>query len=110
MACTETHTIILLAILYFDLSLIKLLRFSFLFVQKFAASRLVSTSVETKPSGSGGSFSWLTGNKLCQLPPLTLPLPDVKIPPPLSDVASLSTTQITTLPNGVKIASEFAPV
>ncbi|KAF3335021.1 mitochondrial-processing peptidase subunit alpha-like protein [Carex littledalei] len=75
-------------------------------LKEFAASRLVSTSVETKPSGS---FSWLTGDKSSQLPPLTLPLPGVEIPPPLPDVASPGTTKITTLPNGVKIASEFSP-
>lgn len=106
---TTACTSILLTILCYKIFFLSryLVPILFLFGQEFAASRYVSTSVETKPSGS---FSWLTGDKSSQLPPLTLPLPGVEIPPPLPDVASPGTTKITTLPNGVKIASEFSPV
>uniref|UniRef100_A0A1D1ZBE4 Mitochondrial-processing peptidase subunit alpha n=1 Tax=Anthurium amnicola TaxID=1678845 RepID=A0A1D1ZBE4_9ARAE len=70
----------------------------------FAAARFASTSVVKR--SSGGFFSWLTGEKSNTLPPVDFPLPDVSLPPPLPDYVEPGKTKITTLPNGVKIASE----
>ncbi|KAJ6813728.1 putative mitochondrial-processing peptidase subunit alpha [Iris pallida] len=72
-----------------------------------AATRFASTSVAKRPSG--GFFSWLTGGRSSQMSPLSIPLPGVTIPPPLPDYVEPSKTKITTLPNGVKIASEASP-
>ncbi|KAJ8644931.1 hypothetical protein MRB53_006679 [Persea americana] len=72
------------------------------------ASRFASTSVATR-SSSGGFFSWLTGERSNTLPPLEIPLSDVTLPPPLPDYVEPGKTKITTLPNGVKIASETSP-
>ncbi|RCV16861.1 hypothetical protein SETIT_3G172400v2 [Setaria italica] len=68
------------------------------------ATRLASTSVVKQ--SQGGLFGWLLGGKSSQLPPLDVPLPGITIPPPLPDFVEPSKTKITTLPNGVKIASE----
>ncbi|KAG6537637.1 mitochondrial-processing peptidase subunit alpha-like [Zingiber officinale] len=71
------------------------------------AARYASTTVAKK--SSGGFFSWLTGEKSSQLPPLDFPLPNVALPPALPDYLEPGKTEITTLPNGVKIASETSP-
>ncbi|OQU78332.1 hypothetical protein SORBI_3009G204601 [Sorghum bicolor] len=68
------------------------------------ASRFASTNVVKQ--SSGGLFSWLLGGKSSQLPPLDVPLPGIAIPSPLPDFVEPSKTKVTTLPNGVKIASE----
>ncbi|KAI9119187.1 hypothetical protein K1719_009862 [Acacia pycnantha] len=57
-------------------------------------------------SGSGGIFGWLTGKRSVPLPPLDIPLPGVILPPPLPDHVEPGKTKITTLSNGVKVASE----
>ncbi|XP_072984053.1 mitochondrial-processing peptidase subunit alpha-like [Typha latifolia] len=69
-----------------------------------ATVRFASTSVAKR--SLGGFFSWLTGGRSSHLPPLDFPLPGVTIPPHLPDYVEPSKTKITTLPNGVKIASE----
>ncbi|KAL7093703.1 hypothetical protein ACP275_11G055900 [Erythranthe tilingii] len=61
--------------------------------------------VSTKPA-SAGFFSWLTGEKSSSLTPLGLPLENVTLPPPLPDYVEPGKTRVTTLPNGLKIASE----
>ncbi|KAK4601799.1 hypothetical protein RGQ29_011071 [Quercus rubra] len=73
-----------------------------------ALARFASASaVATNPSSaSGGLFGWLTGGGSKSLPPLDFPLAGVTLPPPLPDYVEPSKTKITTLPNGVKIASE----
>uniref|UniRef100_A0ACD5TEX6 Uncharacterized protein n=1 Tax=Avena sativa TaxID=4498 RepID=A0ACD5TEX6_AVESA len=71
------------------------------------ASRFASTSVVQQ--SSGGLFSWLLGGSPSKLPPLDVPLPGITIPPPVPDFVERSKTKITTLPNGVKIASETSP-
>ncbi|XP_047044703.1 mitochondrial-processing peptidase subunit alpha-like [Lolium rigidum] len=71
------------------------------------ASRFASTSVVKQ--SSGGLFSWLLGGGSTKLPPLDVPLPGITIPPPLPDFIELPKTKITTLPNGIKIASETSP-
>ncbi|XP_020105364.1 mitochondrial-processing peptidase subunit alpha-like [Ananas comosus] len=76
-------------------------------LKRHAATRSASTSVAR--SSSGGFFSWLTGEKSSQLTPLDFPLPGVTVPPPLPDYVEPGKTKITTLPNGVKIASETSP-
>ncbi|KAJ6803069.1 mitochondrial-processing peptidase subunit alpha-like [Iris pallida] len=72
-----------------------------------STTRFASTSVAKR--SSGGFFSWLTGGKSSQIPPLNIPLQGVAVPPPLPDHIEPSKTKITTLPNGVKIASEASP-
>lgn len=69
------------------------------------------SAVATKPSSSsGGLFGWLTGGGSRSLPPLDFPLAGVILPPSLPDYIEPSKTKITTLPNGVKIASEASAV
>lgn len=68
-----------------------------------------STAVAVRPS-SGGLFSWLTGEQSSTLPPLEIPLSGVNLPPPLPDHVVPGKTKVTTLPNGVKIASETSSV
>ncbi|KAF0916012.1 hypothetical protein E2562_000642 [Oryza meyeriana var. granulata] len=68
------------------------------------AIRYASTSVAQR--SSGGFLSWLTGPRSNALPPPDFTLPGVTIPPPLPDLVEPGKTRITTLPNGVKIASE----
>ncbi|KAM7509617.1 hypothetical protein LguiA_020070 [Lonicera macranthoides] len=75
-----------------------------------ALTRFASSSaVATNSSSSGGLFSWLTGERSASAPPLDFPLKGVTVPPPLPDYVEPGTTKITTLPNGVKIASETSP-
>ena len=68
-----------------------------------------SSAVAAKSSFSGGLFGWLTGERSSSSPPLDFPLKDVTIPPPLPDYVEQGKTRITTLKNGVKIASETSP-
>ncbi|KAK1264786.1 Mitochondrial-processing peptidase subunit alpha [Acorus gramineus] len=72
------------------------------------AARYASTSI-AKTSSPEGFFGWLFGEKSKTLPPPEFPLPGVIIPPALPDHVETGQTKITTLPNGVKIASETAP-
>ncbi|KAK6273530.1 hypothetical protein POUND7_010613 [Theobroma cacao] len=65
-----------------------------------------SSAVATTSSSSGGFFSWLTGSQSKSMPPLDFPLPGVALPAPLPDYVEPGKTTITTLPNGLKIASE----
>ncbi|CAL0330898.1 unnamed protein product [Lupinus luteus] len=70
-----------------------------------------SSSVATKQSspGLGSLLGWLTGDRSSSVPPLDYPLPDVKLPPTLPDYVEPGKTIITTLPNGVKVASQTSP-
>ncbi|PSS01943.1 Mitochondrial-processing peptidase subunit alpha like [Actinidia chinensis var. chinensis] len=65
-----------------------------------------SSAVAVNSSSSGGLFSWLTGERSSSVPPLQVPLQGVTLPPALPDYVEPGKTKITTLPNGVKIASE----
>ncbi|XVE98059.1 hypothetical protein REPUB_Repub03eG0072700 [Reevesia pubescens] len=69
---------------------------------RFASSSAVATTSST----SGGFFSWLTGSQSKSIPSLDFPLPGVALPPSLPDYVEPGKTKITTLPNGLKIASE----
>ncbi|EPS62572.1 mitochondrial processing peptidase, partial [Genlisea aurea] len=68
--------------------------------------RSASTSAVTSTLSSSGLFGWLTGEKSSTLPPLDFPLRDVVLPPSLPDHVETGTTKITTLSNGLRIASE----
>lgn len=59
--------------------------------------------------GSRGLFSWLSKESSSSLPPLDTPLGGVSLPPSLPDYVEPSKTKITTLSNGLKIASETSP-
>ena len=72
------------------------------------AIRSASTSVAQ--SSSGGFWTWLTGARSNALPLPDFALPGVTIPPPLPDLVEPGKTKITTLSNGVKIASETSAV
>jgi processing peptidase subunit alpha len=76
---------------------------------KIARKYASSSAVAAQSSSAGGIFSWLTGGSTA-LPPLDFPLPDVSIPPSLPDRVEPSKTQITTLSNGLKIASETSAI
>ncbi|XP_059638273.1 mitochondrial-processing peptidase subunit alpha-like [Cornus florida] len=65
-----------------------------------------STAVATKSPSSDSLFSWLTGERSRTLPSLSYPLKGVTLPPSLPDHVEPGKTRITTLPNGVKVASE----
>uniref|UniRef100_A0ACD5VP01 Uncharacterized protein n=1 Tax=Avena sativa TaxID=4498 RepID=A0ACD5VP01_AVESA len=71
------------------------------------AIRSASTSVAQR--SSGGFLSWLTGARSNTLPPPDFPLPGVTIPDALPDHVEPGKTTVTTLSNGVKIASETSP-
>ncbi|KAH9762709.1 mitochondrial processing peptidase [Citrus sinensis] len=72
-----------------------------------SATRFASSSaVASTSSSSGGLFSWLTGERSSSSPSLDFPLPGVSLPPSLPDYVEPGKTKISTLPNGVKIASE----
>lgn len=68
-----------------------------------------STAAATQ-SSSGGLFSWLTGEHSSSLSPLDSPLKNVTLPSPLPDYVEPGKTRITTLPNGIRIASETSAV
>ncbi|TYI71438.1 hypothetical protein E1A91_D08G294900v1 [Gossypium mustelinum] len=72
-----------------------------------APARFASSStVATTSSSSGGLLSWLTGSQSKSVPSLDFPLPGVALPPSLPDYVEPGKTKITTLPNGLKVASE----
>eukprot|EP01018_Ginkgo_biloba_P016789 Gb_27628 [translate_table: standard] len=73
-----------------------------------SATRYAVSEVVPQAS-SGGLLSWLTGNKSNTFPPLVQPLPGLNLPPPLPDYVEPVQTKITTLPNGLRIASENTP-
>ncbi|GAV62161.1 Peptidase_M16 domain-containing protein/Peptidase_M16_C domain-containing protein, partial [Cephalotus follicularis] len=74
---------------------------------RYASSTAVAPEVSS--SSFGGLFGWLTGGRTKTSPPLDFPLPGVALPPTLPDYVEPSKTKITTLPNGVQIASEKSP-
>lgn len=69
----------------------------------------VPAVVQSPPSG--GLLSRLLGDTPSNvLPPLYEPLVGVRHPEPLSDASKASETKLTTLQNGLRIASEDTPV
>ncbi|KAG6733571.1 hypothetical protein I3842_01G231100 [Carya illinoinensis] len=72
----------------------------------FGTTRFATSSAVAEKQSSGGLFSFLAGGRSGTLPSLNIPLAGVTLPPPLPDYVEPSKTKITTLPNGVKIASE----
>lgn len=77
-----------------------------------ALLQAVPAAVHSPPAAGGGGFlSSLFGGRRKAgptVPPLFEPLPDVPAAPPLSVPSSLS-TELTTLSNGLRIASEATP-
>ena len=59
---------------------------------------------------SGGLFSKLFGTPQRTTTPLTEPLPGLQYPAPATQPTSPPETKVTTLPNGLRIASEDTPV
>ncbi|KAG6757087.1 hypothetical protein POTOM_037388 [Populus tomentosa] len=68
-----------------------------------------SSAAALQPSSSSGFFSWLTGEKSKSVPPLDFPLLGVELPSTLPDYVEPGVTKITTLGNGLRIASETSP-
>lgn len=79
-------------------------------VGHFGAARYATASAVATSTKSAGLFSWLTGESSSTLPPLEFPIAGISSPPTLPDYVEPSKTKITTLPNGVKIASETSTV
>ncbi|GAQ89643.1 mitochondrial processing peptidase alpha subunit [Klebsormidium nitens] len=82
------------------------------------AQRAISTSapleqaapaLATAAKKTGGFFSSFFGASSPALPPLDEPLPGVPEPPPFNATAAPPGTKITTLDNGMRIASEDIP-
>ncbi|KAL5176361.1 Mitochondrial-processing peptidase subunit alpha [Glycine soja] len=71
--------------------------------------RFSTSAAVAARTSSGGLFSWLTGERSSALPPLDIPLGGVALPDSLPDFVEQSKTKITTLSNGLKIASETSP-
>ncbi|KAK4747139.1 hypothetical protein SAY87_026176 [Trapa incisa] len=69
--------------------------------RRHATSAAIASS-----SNTSGFFSWLTGEKSTSLPSLQIPLSGISPASVLPDFIEPSKTNITTLPNGIKIASE----
>lgn len=74
------------------------------------STRFSTSAAVAARTSSGGLFSWLTGERSSALPPLDMPLGGVALPDSLPDYVEQSKTKITTLSNGLKIASETSPV
>ncbi|KFK38993.1 hypothetical protein AALP_AA3G186200 [Arabis alpina] len=72
---------------------------------RYASSSAVATSSSTTP----GFASWLTGGSSSSLPSMAIPLTGVILPPSLADYVEPSKLKTTTLPNGLRIASEMSP-
>jgi hypothetical protein len=64
--------------------------------------------IETKPQ-SGGFLSSLFGSSRSTVP-MTEPFPGVVLPEPQAIGSARPSTEQTTLPNGIRIASEATPV
>lgn len=62
--------------------------------------------ISQQSSSSGGLLSWLTGNKSKSSPPLDFTLSGVKPPPTLPDYVEPTKSIVTTVPNGLNVASE----
>lgn len=75
---------------------------------RYLARFASSTAVASKTSPSGGLFSSIFGGQ-SRSPPLDFPLEGVTVPPPLPDFIEPGKTKITTLSNGLKIATETSP-
>ncbi|KAH1198960.1 Mitochondrial-processing peptidase subunit alpha [Glycine max] len=76
-----------------------------------ASARFASfVATQQSSSGLGGLFGWLTGDRSSSLPSLDFPLLGVILPPSLPNFVAPGKTIITTLPNGLKVASETSPV
>lgn len=70
------------------------------------------TRISNASGSSSGLFRWLAGGEssYSQVAALDAPLPGFSVPATLPDFVEPGKTKITTLPNGVKIASETSPV
>lgn len=68
-----------------------------------------SGAAAVRPS-SPGFFSWLTGEQSSSLPSLDTPLEGVSFPPSLPDFVEPGKVKVTTLENGIRIASETSVV
>ncbi|KAI7739356.1 hypothetical protein M8C21_010699 [Ambrosia artemisiifolia] len=73
---------------------------------KWMLTRFASSTAVAAKSSSGGLFSWFTGGSASSLTPLDFPLKGIEVPPSLPDHIQPEKTKITTLSNGIKIASE----
>mgnify|MGYP000005149439 CR=1 FL=1 len=73
--------------------------------------RLAVPATAVSSSSKGGFLSWLIGESpATKAPPLYETFPGLKLPPALPDTLVVAPTEITTLDNGLKVASENIPV
>ncbi|KAJ4896678.1 putative mitochondrial-processing peptidase subunit alpha-1 [Raphanus sativus] len=75
---------------------------------RYASSSAVATPY-SYCSSPPRIFSWVDDGSSSPLPSLDMPLQGVSLPPPLADHVEPSKLKITTLPNGLRIASEMSP-
>ncbi|KAK4838422.1 hypothetical protein QYF36_013601 [Acer negundo] len=75
-------------------------------VGSLQAKRYATSSAVTSRPSSPGFFSWLTGERTSSLPSLDTPLEGVSLPPSLPDFVQPGKFKVTTLDNGIRIASE----
>ena len=69
--------------------------------------RLAVPATAVSSSSKGGFLSWLIGESpATKAPPLYETFPGLKLPPALPDTLVVAPTEITTLDNGLKVASE----
>ncbi|XP_031267725.1 mitochondrial-processing peptidase subunit alpha-like [Pistacia vera] len=69
------------------------------------AMRYATSSAAAVRPSSAGLFSWLTGERSSSLPPLDTVLEGVSLPPVLPDYVEPGKVKVTTLDNGIRIAS-----
>ncbi|KAJ0075762.1 hypothetical protein Patl1_33944 [Pistacia atlantica] len=69
------------------------------------AMRYATSSAAAVRPSSAGLFSWLTGERSSSLPPLDTVLEGVSLPPVLPDYVEPGKDKVTTLDNGIRIAS-----
>lgn len=74
-------------------------------VARFSSLNDVGTKPSSSSSPFGGLFGWLIGGNSRSMPPLDFPLSGINLPPALPDHVQPADVKITTLPNGIKIAS-----
>ncbi|KAH9714030.1 mitochondrial processing peptidase [Citrus sinensis] len=72
----------------------------------FQAMRYATSGAAAVRPSSPGFFSWLTGEQSSSLPSLDTPLEGVSFPPSLPDFVEPGKVKVTTLENGIRIASE----
>ncbi|KAK1300561.1 Mitochondrial-processing peptidase subunit alpha [Acorus calamus] len=89
-------------------SLLRKLRESAVRRVRYESSYATGNQCE-RVSSKGGPLSWFRSSYTERFPSLLQPITDITIPDYLPDRVEFHTTKITTLPNGLRVASEDSP-